>query len=137
MAKKLISILLIIIMIPSIAGCAKAPEPADFADKIYIYKGKGAGGQFAVTLYGDGTFWYYEGLESSYIGNGKWSVENDLICLTDDTDDGSQIINYFRFEDGELVYSKKTSTGFTYVELADGATFSFSSSVASATEEIG
>ena len=54
------------------------------AGKTYLYEGEGFMGNFTITLYNDGTFTYYEGMASSYIGIGSWEQNGDSIILTDD-----------------------------------------------------
>ena len=110
-----LSVLLIVL-----SGCTEAPSVEEFAGFTYIYEGDDAVGQFAITINENGTFSYFEGAASSYIGVGEWTVEENKICLTDRD---NPLVNYFRFKDGKLVFIEKNSTNFTYVKVSDGDTF--------------
>lgn len=89
---------------------------------LYRYEGDGFGGDFTITLQADGSFTYYEGGLSSYIGDGKWSVSGDILTLEDES--GAAIVNRFRMEGDELIFQAKDSTNFIYVKVADGSVFS-------------
>lgn len=125
MNKRLIITLLAFTLAFLFVGCAKSevPDPTEFADTTYIYENKGAGGQFSVILKSDGTFLYYEGLDSDYVALGNWTVEDNKICLKDNEEDGHSLVNYFKYEDGNLVFVKKNSTGFLYVDVKNGDIF--------------
>lgn len=99
-------------------GAGVQPSPVG----IYRYEGDGFGGDFTITLRADGSFSYYEGYLSSYIGAGPWSVSGDILTLEDDS--GAAIVNRFRMEEDHLIFKAKDSTNFIYVKVADGAVFS-------------
>lgn len=86
----------------------------------YLYEGDGFGGGFTITLYSDGTYSYYEGLLSSYIGTGNWTLDGDTLSLTDDA---YSLVNRFRMEGDDLVFIEDGSTNFVYLTLPDGAKF--------------
>ena len=92
----------------------------------YIRDAGGFGGDFAVTLNQDGTFSYYAGLLSSYIGMGTWTQEDGVVCLADEGLEGSAGIQryYFTVEDGNLVFQAEKSAKFMYVDVKDGERFS-------------
>lgn len=94
----------------------------DLSGKSYYYEGGGfsGAGDFTLKLHEDGTFGYYEGLLSSHIGMGSWTVEDDTLVLREDT--FSRVFR-FRVEDGGLSYIKAASSSFSYVKLEDGARF--------------
>lgn len=94
---------------------------------LYLYEGDGFGGDFTISLRADGSFTYYEGHLSSYIGAGKWSVSGDILTLEDET--GITRVNRFRMEGNDLIFQAKGSTNFIYVKVADGAVFSKNSEV--------
>lgn len=94
---------------------------------LYLYEGDGFGGDFTITLRTDGSFTYYEGGLSSYIGAGKWSVSGDILTLEDET--GVPKVNRFRMEGNDLIFQANGSTNFIYVKVADGAVFSKNSEV--------
>ncbi len=125
MNKKLIITVLAFLLPVILVGCGKndIPDPVKFADTTYIYEGKGHGGQFSLTIKSDGTFFYYEGLDSDYIAVGQWTVEGNKIRLADEETDGHTFVNYFKFDEGKLVFVKKNSTGFLYVDVKNGDCF--------------
>ena len=94
---------------------------------LYLYEEDGFGGDFTISLRADGSFTYYEGALSSYIGAGKWSVSGDILTLEDET--GVPKVNRFRMEGNDLIFQAKGSTNFIYVKVADGAVFSKNSEV--------
>ena len=51
-----------------LGGCSKTITAEDLAGKTYEYEKEGFGGNFTIQLKEDGTFTYYEGGLSSYIG---------------------------------------------------------------------
>ncbi|MBQ7161365.1 MAG: hypothetical protein IJR90_06635, partial [Clostridia bacterium] len=106
----------------------------------FIYSGDGAGGFFHITLWKNGRFQYYEGVLSSYIGMGSWTLEDDILTLRDDEGLGKVITNEndatsfeetdgfcnrFRMEDGKLTFISEGSDNFLYVTLEDGAVFNW------------
>lgn len=96
-------------------------EPApDLSGKVFVYEKEGFGGKFTISLQDDGTFSYYEGLLSSHLGWGTWTVEGDTLTLREDT---FSRVFHFRIEDDSLYYIKKSSSPFTYVQLGDNARF--------------
>lgn len=107
-----------LLLIPAAACGQPGQNPAGK----YLYEKDGFGGKFIIRLNEDGTFTYDLGSLSSYIGMGTWSLEDDLICMTDGNTLGYQ--NYFRFNgDGELVFQEEGSTNFMHVEVAQGERF--------------
>ena len=125
MNKKLIITLLAFLLAILMVGCGKnnIPDPVKFADTTYIYEGEGYGGQFSLSIKSDGTYFYYEGLDSDYIAIGEWTVEGNKIRLADNEADGHPFVNYFKFDEGKLVFVKKNSTGFLYVDVKNGDCF--------------
>jgi hypothetical protein len=86
--------------------------------RVFRYEKEGFGGNFVITLHGDGTHIYYEGALSSYIGLGSWKQEGDIVTITD-----GKLKNRFRLEGDALVFIEEGSTNFTYLEVADGERF--------------
>lgn len=97
--------------------------------RTYVYEGKGFWGVFTITLYNDGTFTYYEGAASSYIGVGCWKQNGDSITLTDDECGGHRLVNHFRYDGNDLVFVEQDSSNFIYVEVKDGKRFRFAKEV--------
>ena len=82
---------------------------------------------FSITLYEDGTYTYYETMISSYIGHGTYTLDKNLITLTDNqipTLSGtSQHTFKFEYRGGKLFFLATESDQFMYVDLPDGAEF--------------
>lgn len=93
------------------------------AGTTYLYEGEGFMGDFTITLYNDGTFTYYEGMASSYIGIGSWEQNGDSIILTDDGHGGYGLVNHFQCDGNDLVFVEQDSDNFVYVKVKDGERF--------------
>jgi hypothetical protein len=93
----------------------------DVAGKVYTYEKEGFGGPFTINIFEDGTFQYYVGYLSSYIGMGKWSVEDGVLILNDNT--GLDYQNRFRIGENELIFIGPGSTNFMYLKVEDGDRF--------------
>ena len=87
----------------------------------FVWEKEGFGGDFVITLNADGTYTYYEGGLSSYIGTGAWTVNNSVLTMTEAT--GYQKIFYFNVKTNELVYIADGSDRFLYVNVEDGDRF--------------
>ncbi|MBE6553595.1 MAG: hypothetical protein E7666_04545 [Ruminococcaceae bacterium] len=107
-----------------LAGCSSTPRQEDLYGKIFIYEKEGFGGNFFITVQEDGTFTYYEGSLSSYLGFGTWTLEGDLLTLTDTVREDHPRVFCFRFTGDELIYIAERSDEFTFIKVADGERFS-------------
>ena len=96
---------------------------ADISGKTFVYEKDGFFGTFAITLNEDGTFSYYEGAASSYIGRGKWECQGDIITLTDDVSDSYPFVNRFQIAGDDLIFIEKESSNFLYIKVKDGERF--------------
>ncbi|MCQ2536916.1 MAG: M56 family metallopeptidase [Lachnospiraceae bacterium] len=98
-------------------------QTMDGAD-LYIYEKGGFGSNFTISLKNDGTFSYYEGSLSSYIGIGEYTVDNDRLILFDRGMSREEPwIFEFTIDDGKLIFDKSKSHDFIYVHPDDGAAF--------------
>ena len=134
--KKISLMLAVVCWLALLAACA-GPEqvfaPEDVAGKAYTYEKEGCGGSFTISLYADGTFQYYEGMLSSYIGFGTWTLdEGNVLTLKDQKmarlqPDGTwgryNRINCFKVEKDRLVWMAEQSDNFLYVDVMDGEAF--------------
>lgn len=121
--KKVFAVILILAVLCCLAACGGSEELTP-AGKTYIYEKEGfGGGDFAITINEDGTFNYYEGMFSSYIGTGEWTIEDGLVTLSDEDYMDFGLENYFRFDGTDLIFLEENSTNFSYVEVADGERF--------------
>lgn len=87
----------------------------------YVWEKEGFGGDFTITLNEDGTYEYYVGFLSSYIGSGNWTVEGSELTMTETT--GFDWVYHFTVEDDTLVFVSEGSSEFTYVKVEDGDRF--------------
>ena len=115
-------ILLVCAVLLWTTACAKQPVTADtVAGKTYVWEKDGFGGDFTVTLKKDGTYEYYEGYLSSYIGRGSWTLENGVLTLFET---GGRLSTFrFAVKDGALVYLADGSDAFLYTQVEDGDRF--------------
>ena len=90
---------------------------------VYRYQGEGFGGDFMITLNADGTYTFYEGALSSYIGTGTWNVYYNAVYMTEDEENGTGLKFMFGVEDDALIYVALESDAFPYMKVADGERF--------------
>ena len=76
-----------------------------------------------VRLNADGTYTFYEGALSSYIGTGTWNVYYNAVYMTEDEENGTGLKFMFGVEDGALIYVAMGSDAFPYVKVADEERF--------------
>lgn len=123
MRRRTVSILLILVFLCGIAaaeGIVDETRDGDIAGT-YRYEGEGFGGDFTITLNADGTYAFYEGMLSSYMGGGSWSLEEDAVCLTEKN--GFDLHFRFALQGGALVYDAAGSDAFPYVHVSDAERF--------------
>lgn len=113
---------LILACLALLGGCSRQVRPEDIAGKTYHYEKEGFGGNFTIRLEEDGTFTYYEGFLSSYIGTGTWTLEGDTLCIIDEGA-GKSWKNYFRADKETLTFRSEGSINFMYLTVADGEKF--------------
>lgn len=112
-----------------LSACGNADNPAEtLADKTYFYEKEGFGGDFTIALNSDGSFQYYEGGLSSYLGTGKWSVSGNILALEETNTpkinkDAPNFVNYFEIDGESLRFIEKDSSNFTYVTVKDSEAF--------------
>ena len=98
---------------------------AEGADSLRYVRDKGGfPDEFAIRLHRDGSFAYYEGSLSSFIGMGSWTREGDVICLADERGEAHSMYHYFTLEEDALIFQAGESDRFLYVDVADGERFS-------------
>ena len=106
-----------------LAGCTKTVQASDIGGKVYVYEKEGFGGEFLIALNEDGTFEYYEGLLSSYIGTGKWELDGTVLLIRDTAISWDVRENYFTVDGNDLVFLAGESDNFTYLTISDGERF--------------
>ena len=87
----------------------------------YVYEGEGFGGEFTITISEDGTYSFYEGPLSSYLGGGSWDKKSGSMILSEEN--GKAMINYFAAGNNVLVFIEKGSDNFPYITVPDGGRF--------------
>lgn len=96
------------------------------AGKTYVYTVEPESGldidRFSIKLKPDGTFTYFECLYSSYIGMGNWSVDGDVLTITDDNEYYPRE-NSFKIDGDDLIFIENGSANFMYIKVADGERF--------------
>lgn len=107
-----------------LTGCSSTPRAEDLFGKIFYYEKDGFGSYFFITVQEDGSFSYYEGALSSYLGFGSWTLEGDLLTLTDTVLEDHPRVFCFRVKGNDLIFLADRSDEFTYVDVADGERFS-------------
>ena len=121
--KRIVICILALGMLAGLA-CAKKTDDAlrkTVAGKTFVRENGGFGGDFTITLREDGSYEYYEGFLSSYIGMGTWTVEDGMLILTEQG--GYDFVYRFTVQDGALVYRTAGSSAFIYVKAAEGDRF--------------
>ena len=88
----------------------------------YQYEGEGFGGDFTLTLNADGTYTFYEGALSSYMGAGTWDVYDNAVYLTEG-EGGLDLSFMFGAVENALVYLAGGSDPFVHVRVQDGERF--------------
>ena len=88
----------------------------------YVWEKEGFGGDFSITLKKDGTFTYYEGLLSSFFGEGTW-IDNDGILILAEHRSERIIDYYFKTDKDALVFIGEGSGSFIFCDVADGDRF--------------
>lgn len=109
-------------VISLLTGCSGSDEI-----KTYVYEKDGFGGNFTIQINPDGTFSYYEGFLSSYIGCGNWESDGNTITLKDEIKEYPYSVNRFEIDNDDLIFISEDSDNFTYIKVTDGERFSLSS----------
>ncbi len=90
---------------------------------VYVYEKSGFGGVFTITIEDDGTFYYSEGLLSSYLGKGSWTLDGDILHLWDTGLQTETRNYYFQVDGSDLVFISENSDNFTYLDVREGERF--------------
>ena len=99
----------------------------------YVYEGDGFGGDFAIMLCSDGTYTFYEGPLSSYMGGGEWHVYTDELFLFEKN--GFELRNIFVYKDGAILFDEINSDNFPYIKVPNMGKFIKSDTDKPATEK--
>ena len=104
-----------------LSACSGQDISAAVSGKTFTWEKEGFGGDFTITLNEDGSYRYYEGFLSSYLGSGDWSVKNDTVVMTEKG--GYDAVFRFSVKDGDLIYRSDGSDRFIYTAVEDGDRF--------------
>jgi len=111
------------------AGTADVPDTgavltfaSEKSSNLYVGEKPGFGGDFTITLNADGTYSYYIGFLSSYIGVGTWKSENGVLTMTENKElCGNDNVFRFHITEEGLRYIEDGTGGFMH--LRDGDRF--------------
>lgn len=78
---------------------------------------------FNITFREDGTYEYYEGPLSSYLGFGNFSIKNGILTMKGNVNAGDDTENRFRIKGNRIYFIAKDSDNFTYIKVKDGQSF--------------
>lgn len=108
----------------TLTGCAGTVFTNEVSGKGFVYEKDGFPDKFGIKLYNDGSFTYYEGMFSSYVGYGSWSLDGDTLILSENAYSGENP-KQFRFKvDGDsLGFIAESSDSFIHVKVSDGEKF--------------
>ena len=120
--KKIIVPVLIVLTAMLLPSCKKSDESLkeQFRGKTYVWEEDGFGSDFTITLNDDNTYEYYEGNLSSYLGAGKWKIEDGVLIMTETA--GNDAVYKLDLGDDELRF-RSDSDNFIYVTVEEGSVF--------------
>lgn len=121
--KRIVVGALALVVIALSASCSNSDTRIckEISDKVFVWEREGFGGDFSIRLNGDGTYTYYEGILSSYLAFGDWTVKDGILTMNEATWPDTR----FRFEvkDGELIFVSEGSSEFIYAAVENGDRF--------------
>lgn len=123
--KKLTAIILVPLCLLCVAGCntQEIIDESEIVGKVYTYEKDGFGGDFQISVMENGTFSYYEGLLSNYIGCGTWKSNDTILHLSDNGMETDIKNYYFQVDDNDLVFIADDSDDFLFIDVSDGERF--------------
>lgn len=112
----------------TLTGCAGVRRVDGILGKTLTYEKDGFPDEFTLRIDSDGTFSYYEGFLSSYVGMGFWELNGDTLILremSDSRDAASEVkrVNRFKVGDNGLTFIADGSDNFIYIDVSDGESF--------------
>ena len=123
--KKSVAIILVGLCLLGVAGCNTQDviDESVIVGKVYTYEKDGFGGNFQILIMEDGTFSYYEGPLSSYIGSGTWEFNDTILHLSDNGMEPNIKNYYFQADDNALIFIADGSDDFLFIDVSDGQKF--------------
>lgn len=80
---------------------------------------------FYISFLEDGTYTYYEGAKSSYIGLGTYTIADNILIMDENESMGYDMYEYFRIDGDKLYFIEEKSSNFIYIHVKDGDTFTY------------
>ena len=108
-----------------LTGCSNSVKNNSIAGKSYVYEKEGFPNEFSIRLDNDGSFTYYEGFFSSYIGIGNWQMDGDILTLRENVyvDGAVGRVYHFNLNGDSLSFISEGSDNFMYIDVSDGERF--------------
>ena len=110
-----------------LTGCTAAVRNNRIEGKRFVYEKEGFPNEFSIRLDSDGSFTYYEGFFSSYVGTGSWQLDGDILTLRErdysSVDGTVRNVYYFNVDDDGLSYISEGSDKFMFVDVSNGERF--------------
>ena len=123
--KSIITLALVAGVVMILTGCAAAVGNNRVEGKCFVYEKEGFPDEFSIRLDSDGSFTYYEGAFSSYVGTGSWHLSGDTLTLRE-KDYGNGTVRHvycFNVNDNSLSYISVGSDKFMFIDVSDGERF--------------
>ena len=123
MKKKLAIVLILSTLSLCFCSCKGKKEDKQLNEidgKTYVWEKPGAGGDFSLTLEKDGTYQYYAGPLSSYVGMGTWTEKSGIVTLHET---GGRYVFRFAVKKDGLAFIALGSNTFIYVDVKNGDMF--------------
>ena len=108
-----------------LTGCTAAAGNNGIEGKSFVYEKEGFPDEFSIRLDSDGSFTYYEGFYSSYVGTGSWDLNGDILTLREKSyvDGTVSHVYCFNVNDDGLSYISEGSDNFMFIDVSDGERF--------------
>ena len=127
MRKSIIALALVAGVVMILTGCKAVVENNGIEGKLFVYEKEGFPDEFSIRLDNDGSFTYYEGFYSSYVGTGSWQLDGDMLTLREreyPTISGTvERIYNFNVSKNSLSYISEGSDRFMFIDVSDGERF--------------
>lgn len=119
--------MLAVLMAAALTGCAGSARKDEILGKNFVYEKDGFPDEFGIRIDDNGTFTYYEGAFSSYVGTGSWELDGDVLTLRerDYSSVPEKVRHIYRFKiDGDdLRFISDGSDNFMFIDVSDGERF--------------
>ncbi len=111
----------------ALTGCAGSARKVEILGKNFVYEKDGFPDEFSIRLDSNGSFTYYEGIYSSYVGTGSWELDGDVLILRErDYSTVSEKVRHiyrFKIDGDDLRFISDGSDNFMFIDVSDGERF--------------